>query len=548
MHRENRTGGRRAGGGLAERLAQIKKRDPQGWAKNAARSNFYRWLDALFDARAFVTPLQLARSEAETEAVLVAAGADNRIAAMVPWLWRELSADPYGERLPEIVRSQTRQEFAHRIRDWARATRPNLLNYTMASANDAAIEWHEQLEAKDNATALRKLVQPNYTDVLKTPYGTWRQFDGDLRGFMAVGKMLGHCYQHEYNARSYGERQTTYNLFGKDGRPVGALTVDGREVTETKGVQNEHVLPASDLGKADVLLIKHLFPEDWHTNLAVWGEGARHLLPLDELNAAKDKPKGQTNQRPCKGRRDTRPQPLLLGRSAKPCNTPPGWNHVGKDCARYVRSDIRGNIHDVTRKHAADCWCYRCVRANEVQARDHDGPFRSATTAMNYAHRREQHLIKSPVVEGHLNRKSRAPRPGPRGRRMPLTNPQWVPKYVLCVEVWTLQDGKTTGTRVARLETFADADEGQTAARQAAQGLNPQFAIKVSHLSPTGASHAVRVVLRELDTDKLVPQGLLEPLAFAPDKMPMLLGAQSIAEAFGRMEGVNLKKPLRSRQ
>jgi len=205
-----------------------------------------------------------------------------------------------------------------------------------------------------------------------------------------------------------------------------------------------------------------------------------------------------------------------------------------------VRGDHGGNVHEVYKgRHGKGCWCYRCTLSDrKVEV---EGPFPKGTAAVAYAKAREAtlkrvRLMKSPL--GRMNRFGRRRElPPTGGYNLSRGVPEWKAKYVLRVEVWGMgADNRPSGTKVADLSHFASVRKARAEAQVASNMIEEMFKLDFDHPGPDGKRYHVRVVVRDAESGALVRDALVPPAAKVPEKLPALMGAQSIAESYGRLE------------
>lgn len=295
------SGRRRGRAATKERLEYIARTDPKGWEDDQLRGAFIVGVGGLhgMNLGGIHGPLHPAPL-----LDLPPGPADG----MLSWFWRELKRyralrnDPVRwaverEQIEGLGRALYNQRNLATIRDWFVATHPDLGRYTAVQAHEAAQAWEHHQEMKRTRGALKKAVRSFPVKVLRGPWGTWRLREPGttpLSGVMAVGKMLGHCYQHEWHAQHYGEGGPLAILFGKDGWPkvgvalkpvdrsdtpsrIGPVREDQLQAYEIKGVQNASLDADDPYASAVVTVLRRLVgqkPSAW------WGSGLGVLRPV----------------------------------------------------------------------------------------------------------------------------------------------------------------------------------------------------------------------------------------------------------------------------
>ena len=308
-------GGRRAGGGPAEAIAQIKKRWPEAWANLDIRGAFMMRALPLYGMGATSAPVHRDAAEivaAWTDIWLprLLAARSSRQDVMLPWLFREVFGWIKSRRRqqhgPQDVDQAVELAATHRragravglrheslttIRDWAVQARPNLWDYDAGQALAAAKAWHDKLEVTKSQRAMKKARAAFTQEILKGPWGTWRGIPRSVVGdkpslLMIPGKALGLCTQHEYHAREYGQYAWTVILWDAKGWPRASVTfeaerrpgygyVAGNTVSEAKGFGNKTITHPDPLAPAVVALLRKIVGAP----SADWGEGLHALDP-----------------------------------------------------------------------------------------------------------------------------------------------------------------------------------------------------------------------------------------------------------------------------
>ena len=194
----------------------------------------------------------------------------------IPWLWREwLRSEPKGEHewmMHGHVMDRGLDSFSF-FRDWYIDQRPDLVPMTWSQALNNALDWHEDLEEREDAAKWRRMWKEEKAEALLSfrplggaDGGVWTVFCSrtkEVRPLQMVGGILRHCYVGAGLARHYTYGKELLVLFDEDQEPVLTLsakwTVSDREllVEEVRGAMNA-------------------FPEDprWHGAIAqiVWGD------------------------------------------------------------------------------------------------------------------------------------------------------------------------------------------------------------------------------------------------------------------------------------
>ena len=256
---------------VGSRLAYIKKnfkaaQDPTIWSQFLYTISFY---------------LAHSPNSIVDESDLVALGATPHDGMLV-WLFRENK-----KHAALLTRN------ASMIRDWYVSPHPagfNLMKLDAPTVATMAQHWEHNQKVVALAEKQRTEVYQTWNRrvmVFKNGF-VWRATGGpkrknsvNLRHIKAVGKQLGHCYQQDYYANSYGTNYTLFTLFGPDHVPhvTIAMSLNTRDghwyVEEAKGKNNRLITDAmSKYANATVALLTRMLSNDPST----WAE-ARHAAP-----------------------------------------------------------------------------------------------------------------------------------------------------------------------------------------------------------------------------------------------------------------------------
>jgi hypothetical protein len=217
---------------------------------------------------------------AAAEAALVAhqLPANHRhMEKMIPWLWTEV------RRKGDYTLGRAERPDLQEVRDWYGTMRPrDLGKIDFKTALERAKAWHRTLTTqwRETPTLLRFAFPTVIAQVTEGPLrGEWRT-GKDKDAAKEVGKILGHCYMHDWAFDTYVRSGDLYVFFdAAGGRPRMSVSIDqsGRSIKDAK--QSQNALIREEKWPAVLVLLPRVLPDwnhwggwkfrhpDWHAHI-----------------------------------------------------------------------------------------------------------------------------------------------------------------------------------------------------------------------------------------------------------------------------------------